>query len=298
MPSIASLRPGLEPLPGYRLSQPLGAGGFGEVWSATSPHGTLVALKFLPCHSGSSAAREIRSLQAIRQLEHPNVIRMEHVWCYQGCIVVAMEIADGSLMDLLESYQSNIGTPVAPEHACLLFYEVADALDFLNSRSHWISGRWVAIQHCDVKPKNLLLVGDTIKVADFGLATLMTSELETRGREGTLEFCAPEVFRGHVSNHSDQYALAVSYCQIRGGRLPFNDTPDSFDRKYVRPRPDLTMLTLAERPLIARALDPVPQNRWPSCKVLFSRLSQFFCEVPDPRVIKPKSGVRRRTSVG
>ena len=143
MPSIASLRPGLEPLPGYRLSQPLGAGGFGEVWSATSPHGTLVALKFLPCHSGSSAAREIRSLQAIRQLEHPNVIRMEHVWCYQGCIVVAMEIADGSLMDLLESYQSNIGTPVAPEHACLLFYEIADALDFLNSRSHWIAaGTW------------------------------------------------------------------------------------------------------------------------------------------------------------
>jgi len=164
---------------------------------------------------------------------------------------------------------------------------------FLNARSHQINGRTVAIQHCDIKPKNLLLVGDTLKVADFGLATMMTANLETRGRAGTLDYCAPEVFQGLVSNHTDQYALAVSYCLIRGGRLPFDDTPSFFDARYVRPRPELNMLTLNERPLIARALDPVPQNRWPCCKALFSRLSRLICEVTDPRVAKTKSGLRR-----
>jgi serine/threonine-protein kinase len=289
MPALSFLRAGLEPFPGYRLTHCLGSGAYGEVWAAQIGHGRLLALKFLPCDSGLSAAREIRSLQAIRQLEHPNLIRMEHIWCYQTCVVVAMEMAEGSLWDLAESYHANLGTPVVPEHACLLFCEAADALDYLNARNHWINGRCVAIQHCDIKPANLLVLDDSIKVCDFGLATLMATELETRHRAGTPDYAAPEVFHGHVSNHTDQYALAVSFCLIRGGRLPFSDTPPSFDARYVRPRPDLSMLTLAERPLIARALDPVPQNRWPTCKALFDRISRLFCEV-DPRTGKTKSG--------
>jgi serine/threonine protein kinase len=293
MPSIGYLRTGLQPFPGYSLEQRLGTGAFGEVWQATAPQGRVVALKFLPCDPDAATAREIRSLQAIVQLQHPNLIRTEHLWTFQGCVVVAMEMADGSLADLLDMYQSLTGAAVVPEHACLLFAEAADALDFLNARIHLINGRQVAIQHCDIKPKNLLLMGDTLKVADFGLATLMTANLETRGRAGTLEYCAPEVFNGLVSNHTDQYALAVSYCLIRGGRPPFRDTPSSFDSRYTRPRPDLDMLTVPERSLIARALDPVPQNRWPSCKALMSRLSRIFCETGDPRAAKGKSGLRR-----
>ena len=80
---------------------------------------------------------------------------------------------------------------------------------------------------------------------------------------------------------------------IRGGRLPFPDSPRSFDGRYVRPRPDLSMLTMAERTLIVRALDPVPQNRWPNCKSLFDRISRLFCEAVDPRTGKSKSGLRR-----
>jgi len=293
MAALSFLRPGLEPFPGYRLTHCLGSGGFGEVWAAQAGGRGVRALKFLPCDSGLSAAREIRSLQAIHQLEHPNLIRMEHIWCYQTCVVVAMELAEGSLWDLAESYHANLGSPVVPEHACLLFCEAADALDYLNARNHWINGRCVAIQHCDVKPANLLLINDSIRLADFGLATLMATELETRQRAGTLDYAAPEMFQGHVSNHSDQYALAVSYCLIRGGRLPFPDSPHSFDARYVRPRPDLSMLTLAERTLIVRALDPVPQNRWPNCKSLFDRISRLFCETVDPRTGKSKSGLRR-----
>src|SRR5262249_50762359 len=143
-----------------------------------------------------------------------------------------------------------------------LLAEAAEALDYLNARQHKINGARVAIQHCDIKPNNLLLCGETLKVADFGLSSFLIAQLETRNRAGTLDYCAPEIFQSRLSNQTDQYALAITYCQIRGGRLPFSDTPATFQSGYVRPTPDLSMLAEPERPIIAKALNPVPQNRW------------------------------------
>ena len=97
---------------------------------------------------------------------------------------------------------------------------------------------------------------------------------------GTLCYTAPEVFQGWLSDRTDQYALAVSYCELRSGRLPFSDTPETFDKKYLRPEPDLSMLSPAEQPIIARALDAVPQDRWPSCSNLMTRLTQCLEEMP------------------
>src|SRR5437879_6862073 len=179
------------------------------------------------------------------------------------------------------------------EHVCLLLSEAAEALDFLNARRHHINGGTVAIQHCDVKPSNLLLVQDMLKVADFSLSSSISSQVETRCRSGTLDYCAPEVFQGRLSSQTDQYALAVTYCLLRGGRLPFSDTPSTFQANYTRPVPDLTMLSAAERPLIAQALNPVPQNRWPSCGELMTRLTRIICGAGSNKPGQ-RSGLRRR----
>jgi serine/threonine protein kinase len=95
-------------------------------------------------------------------------------------------------------------------------------------------------------------------------------------KAGTLDYAPPEIFQGRISDRSDQYSLAVTYCHLRGGRLPFSDTPTSFTRSYVRPKPDLTMLDPAERPIVARALDPVPQQRWPSSVEMMQQLAMLF----------------------
>src|SRR5262249_56736406 len=115
--------------------------------------------------------------------------------------------------------------------------------------------------------------GDTVKLSDFGLASKLTSPWKQHRRAGTLDFAAPEVFQGQLTERTDQYALAVSYCRLRGGRLPFSDSPTTFRSDYVRPEPDLTMLSPEERPVIARALAPFAHERWPSCSGLVSRLS-------------------------
>lgn len=271
---MVPLQAGLEPFPGFRLRQLLGRGGFGEVWEAVTPQGSSIALKFLPCTDNRASAKEISAIQVIRALHHPHLTRIDQVWSHVGSIVVAMELAEGSLLDLLEAYQAELNRPMVPQQVCLYLTQVADALDFLNSRHHLIDGNRVAIQHCDVKPSNMLLFADIVKLCDFGLSALTTVQIQFHRRAGTLEYTAPEVFQGRLSDWTDQYALAVSYCKLRGGRLPFSDTPGKFERDYARPEPDLSMLPLVERPIIARGLSRVPQNRWPTCMELMAQLAK------------------------
>jgi serine/threonine protein kinase len=259
----------------YRLRRLRGRGAFGSVWEAVTPGGDVVALKFLPCEDRSTAAQEIRAIQLVKGLHHPNLIPVDRIWCYRSYVVATMPLADGSLADLLDVYQTDFSSAIVPEHLCPMLMQVAGALDFLNARQHMVDGVRVAIQHCDVKPSNLLLFGETVKLCDFSLSSSTTSPLKLHRRAGTLGYAAPEVFRGRLSDHTDQYALAATYCELRGGRLPFPDSPRQFDAAYNRPAPDLSMLSPAERPIIARALAALPQERWPSCQEMMAQLSRL-----------------------
>jgi serine/threonine protein kinase len=274
------LQPGAEPYPGYRLHLPIGRGGFSEVWEAETAAGQRIALKFMATRGGNVAANEVRSIQALRQLRHPNLVRVDQVWCQPGYVVVAMELADGSLADLLDGYQLEQDTPIPPEELCGYLLQAADALDFLHRRQHARDGRRVAYQHCDVKPGNLLIFGRTAKLADYGLAAETTQAFTPRRAAGTLAFAAPEVFQGQLSDRSDQFSLAVTYCQLRSGRLPFPEPP-RFSPTYTHPEPDLSMLSPPERQIIARALAPRPLGRWYSCGALVRRLARQFGVVVD-----------------
>src|SRR5262249_50237965 len=145
---------------------------------------------------------------------------------------------------------------------------------------HQVHAQWVTIQHCDVTPTNMLLFGNTVKLCDFGLTTTLTARQKLHYRAGTPAFAAPEVFQGLVSDRTDQYALAVCYCLLRGGKLPFLDTPPTFRKDYTRPPPDLGMLSPAERPAVTRALAVTPQDRWPSSSLLIAELQRATSPPP------------------
>jgi len=272
-----NLTSGMEVAGGYRLTQMLGQGGFAQVWEAETKDNRRVALKFIPCRKDLSAAMEIRAIQAVRQLTHPNLLDIEQVSSEMDSIVVAMELADGSLFDLLGKYRAVAGTPIEPDVLCYYLAQAAQAIDFLNARKHQLSdGQRVGYQHCDIKPSNLLLFDDIIKVCDFGLCTPTGVTVKMHRKAGTLHYAAPEVFQGRLSDWTDQYALAVSYVHLRSGQLPFSDNGATFHGSYVRPTPNLSMLPEHERPIIARALSPTPQDRWPTCEELIDRLAGVF----------------------
>jgi serine/threonine protein kinase len=258
--------------PGYRRLRPRGRGAFGEVWEALTDDDRPVALKFLPVSRAQNATQELRSIQLIRQLSHPHLTRIDRVWSAAAFLVVAMELADGSLADLLDVYQADLGTAMPAGHLLPLMAQAAEGLDFLNNCQHFLHEQWVSVQHCDVKPRNLLVFGQTVKLTDFGLTTALAQGQKVHYRAGTPDYAAPEVFQGRLTDRTDQYALAVTYCVLRGGRLPFPDTPAGLPPGYVRPAPDLSMLPAAEQPAIARALAPLPLDRWPSCSELIAAL--------------------------
>jgi serine/threonine protein kinase len=258
---------GASPLPGYQLVRLRGKGGFATVWEATSPTGERVALKFMSSANAASTARELRSLQTIQGIHHPHLLKMRNVWSVAGNIVIAMDLAEASLLDLLQVYLDELGKPPELEKIGLYLYQAAVALDYLNGRRHRLDGRTVALQHGDVKPNNILLLGETALLADYGLATPLTTTLTPCPRQGTVEYCAPEVFQGQLSDKSDQFSFAVSYCVLRTLAFPYPAPPEDREqlRGYVRPEPDLSAHPPAERPLLARALSPIPQMRHPSC---------------------------------
>src|SRR4029077_19251872 len=107
---MAVHQPNTELLPGYRLLEPLGKGGFGEVWKCEVPGGLVKAIKIVAGQTHdlgdnrNGAAQELRALQHIKSIRHPFLLSMDRVEIVNGDLLIVMELADRSLQDLLVEY--------------------------------------------------------------------------------------------------------------------------------------------------------------------------------------------------
>ncbi len=276
-PSLAdaryvSLHEGEQPVPGFRLVRRRGRGGFGEVWEAEASGGFLVALKFVRLSNRARTA-ELRALEFVRGIHHPNLLANFGSWLVADTLIIGMELADRSLWDrhVEATQQGYLGIPRGE----LLGYlaEVAAGIDHLNGYRHTFDGRTsIGVQHRDLKPPNILLFGGGAKVADLGMARAMEGEVAGHTGIWTFSYAAPEFFRGETTRQSDQYGLAATFCQLRGGRPPFGGNAASLTMGHLFGRPDLDALPEPERPIVERALAKVPGDRWPNCRAFVEAL--------------------------
>jgi serine/threonine-protein kinase len=227
----------------YRLEEPLGKGGMGEVFRAT--HQMLArpaAVKLIrPEILGSSspaAARIIverfrREAEAAASLRSPHTISLYDFGVAQdGTFFLVMELLDG--LDL-ETLVERFG-PLPPERVVHLLRQACGSLEEAHTRG---------LVHRDIKPSNIFtcrlgLAVDFVKVLDFGLV----KAVDERGREeilltapdsttGTPAYIAPEIVRGdRLADHRvDIYTLGCVGYWLLTGRLVFQ-APNAIQLMY------------------------------------------------------------------
>ncbi|HRX82265.1 MAG TPA: serine/threonine-protein kinase, partial [Pirellulaceae bacterium] len=234
---------------------------------ATDAQGFSVAIKFVQL-GGRLGEKELRSLDVIKEVRHPHLLTIFGTRQLDDVLAIAMELADRTLMSRLEEARKEGYEGIPRDELLEYMAEAAKGIDFLNDPGS--SGR-PRIQHRDIKPQNLLLSGNSVKIADYSLAQSLTFKVaDSTG--STPAYAAPEFFDGNTTSQSDQYSLAVTYCLLRGGRLPFEGSLTDLMQAHRSRDPDLSMIPAEERPAVAKALAKKPKDRWTSCSEFVSAL--------------------------
>ncbi|MCM2374924.1 serine/threonine-protein kinase [Aporhodopirellula aestuarii] len=298
------LRRGYEFTTGYRLQEYLGKGQFGEVWRATGPGGVMLAVKFIDLEGGRGQ-KEYEAIKRIKSIRHANLMPITAIWkldaegqlipephndgeqtidaieldtrgqsgfvvaaeSQPATLIVGMSLGDASL----EKYLPEKGDPNPqsriPVGELLKFMEgIARGMDFLNSPIHDFGKGPVSLQHCDVKPANIVLIGDSAVLCDFGLARILSrNQVTMTNPSGTPAYMSPEAIDGKPSRTSDQYSLAVTYYHLRTGTLPISD--ESVHRvlqAHMTGRLDFSRLNEPEQAVLRRATHRDWRNRYES----------------------------------
>jgi len=150
----ASVSPGTQLGP-YRIEARIGAGGMGEVFRGTDTRlGRAVAIKISHAGFGQRFEREARAISA---LNHPHICTLHDIGSQDGIDYVVMEYVEGRRLQ----------GPLPAKEALRLAIQIAGALQAAHSKG---------ILHRDLKPGNILVSINGIKLLDFGLARFVRPE--------------------------------------------------------------------------------------------------------------------------
>ena len=200
-----------EYFPQFEILEYLGRGGMGVVYQARQKAlDRLVAIKILAGEwQGDSnfAARFEREAKTLAQMSHPNIVTIHDFGEKEGLYYIVMEYINGvNLRDLLKERK------LEPEQALSIVPPICEALEFAHSKG---------VVHRDIKPENLLLDREgRIKIADFGIASLIGTSTE---KSGTPPYMAPEQQEGQSDERADIYALGVVLYEMLTGERPGQD---------------------------------------------------------------------------
>ncbi len=250
----------------YDVLARVGGGGMGVVYRARDNRlGRTVALKFLPpqwSHDEDARQRFVREAQAASATNHQNI-----------CTIHDIETADDGQLFIVMAYyegqtlkQRLAAGPLPVEEALDIATQLADGLAKAHAQG---------VVHRDVKPGNVMLTEDGVRILDFGLATFadalkLTVEHSTLG---TAAYMSPEQVRGQSADaRSDVWAVGVILYEMLAGHVPFQGSHAEAIAYAVRNETPAAIR--ASRPevgeeieqLVFRALHKEPAVRFKDCR--------------------------------
>jgi eukaryotic-like serine/threonine-protein kinase len=283
-----AFEPGLR-LGKYTLVAPLGRGGMGGVWEVKDDAGNSYAVKSPAGGMNPQAEatkRFAREANALRMLDHPNLVAAVDVFVDAGYLFLVMERVHGRTLTKILAQEG----PMQARRALVLARQILDGVGHAHAQG---------LVHRDLKPDNIMIVDmggwERAKIVDFGLVKLIgDAEAAMGGGKltstglvfGTPAYMAPEQALGKlVDGRADLYAVATILFEMLTGRVPF-DHPDPMMQMKMQvkaPPPRLDMLA-KQQPwctpqlvaLVDAALTKDPQQRFPNAQVMMSALEDAF----------------------
>ncbi|MBZ0268516.1 tetratricopeptide repeat protein [bacterium] len=299
-------------LPGYRVTQRLGAGGMGVVFEAEQLNPRRpVALKVI--RGGSYVTDHVvrlfqREAQALARLRHPSIAAIyESGRTTDGQHFFAMELIQGQDLSTFvrDLPLSGPGARQNLETLLRIFLRIADAISYAHQRG---------VLHRDLKPSNIMVSrpsdsgrasGDAsshpeleVKILDFGLARItehdvgLETMVTTPGQvQGTLPYMSPEQARGDseaIDTRSDVYSLGVILHELLTGDLPIDvsDAPiHEAIRRICETEParagkDSREVDSDLKTIVLKSLEKDPNRRYHSVGAMADDVERYLADQP------------------
>jgi serine/threonine-protein kinase len=267
----------------YEIVEQLGQGSMGIIYKARDPILSRdVAIKKILVQSGESPEadefreRLFREARAAARLSHPGIVTVFDVGEHEGDPFIVMEYVSGrTLLSVLQS-----GERLSLDRACDMGIQLAEALDYAHRNG---------VIHRDIKPANILITSEgRIKIADFGVAKLIESELTAKGMIlGTPAFMAPEQFTGiPLDRRADLFSAGVVIYYMVTGEKPFSgDSVAAIQYKVIHTdpvEPRKLNPAVSERldAAILKSIRKDPLQRYPSGEELARDLRLCLVDAP------------------
>ena len=255
----------LNKLGKYEIRRELGRGAMGIVYEGFDPFiERTVAIKTIQKSMiDKSEAQEIlsrfrREAQAAGRLTHPNIVSVYEYGEDGDVAFIAMEYIVG--IELKERFDKTFKFQI--NDSVKIMTQLLDALEYSHSRG---------VVHRDIKPSNILITKDgQVKIADFGIAKIESSELTQVGTVlGTPSYMSPEQFMGLAVDHrSDIYSAGVILYQFLTGERPFTGSNMTIIMHKVLNQPPVSPRTLnpdlseALQKVVEKAIAKRPEDRF------------------------------------
>jgi hypothetical protein len=248
------------------ILEPLGTGAMGTVFAAYDPRlDRRVAVKVLRATGDADHnQRVLDEARALGRLAHPNVVAVHDADEVDGALYIVMELAPGAPLRAWS----------AADHP---WREIADVMR--QAALGLAAIHAAGVVHRDVKPDNLIIGGDRVRVVDFGVAAREHASA-TGPIAGTPLYMAPEVLAGEAATEaSDQFSFGVTLYEALHGDRPHRAMHKAELLAAARgaadaPRPPGSSVPGWLHAIAIRALAADPARRFPSMAALADELSR------------------------